>query len=53
MLVLGNESNGISKEVQKLITSKVTIPQFGEIKKTESLNVATATAIFLSELVRN
>ena len=53
VLVLGNESNGISKEIQKLITSKVTIPQFGEIKKTESLNVATATAIFLSEIMRN
>ena len=53
VLVLGNESNGMSKEVQKLVTSKVTIPQFGEIKRTESLNVATATAIFLSELMRN
>ncbi len=53
VLVLGNESNGISKEIQKLITLKVTIPHFGEIKRTESLNVATATAILLSEFMRN
>lgn len=52
ILVLGNEANGISNEVQKLITSQITIPQFGEIKKTESLNVATATAILLSEFKR-
>lgn len=55
VLVLGNEANGISKEVQKLITSKITIPQFGEIKirRTNSLNVATATAILLSEFMRD
>ncbi len=52
ILVMGNEANGISKEVQKLITSKITIPQFGKTKKTESLNVATATAILLSEFMR-
>ena len=52
VLVLGNEANGISEEVQKLITQKITIPQFGEIKKTESLNVSTATAILLSEFMR-
>ena len=53
VLVLGNEANGISNEVQKLITSKVTIPQFGEVRRTESLNVATATAILLSEFMRD
>ena len=53
VLVLGNEANGISKEIQKLITSNITIPQFGEVKRTESLNVATATAILLSEFMRN
>jgi len=52
VLVMGNEANGISKEVQNLITHKITIPQFGEIKNTESLNVATATAILLSEFRR-
>jgi len=53
ILVLGNEANGISNEVRNLITNQITIPQFGEIKKTESLNVATATAILLSEFMRN
>ncbi len=52
VLVLGNESNGISEEIQKLITAKITIPQFGDKKRTESLNVATATAILLSEFMR-
>jgi tRNA G18 (ribose-2'-O)-methylase SpoU len=33
----------------KLIKNKLSIPRFGEIQKTESLNVATATAIILSE----
>ena len=53
VLIIGNEANGISQKIQNLITSKITIPQFGEIKKTESLNVATATAILLSEFHRN
>lgn len=53
ILVLGNEANGISKEVEKHITQRLAIPRFGAIKKTESLNVATATAIFLSEFKRN
>ena len=52
ILVLGNEANGISKEVAQTVNYKLAIPRFGEIQKTESLNVATATAIFLSELKR-
>jgi TrmH family RNA methyltransferase len=35
-----------------LITQKLSIPRFGDLQKTESLNVATATAIFLSEFKR-
>ncbi|MDX1761731.1 MAG: RNA methyltransferase, partial [Christiangramia sp.] len=31
---------------------KITIPQFGKNQSTESLNVATATSIFLSEFRR-
>ncbi|MDR5589557.1 RNA methyltransferase [Christiangramia sp. SM2212] len=53
IIVMGNEANGISEEIQKLITRKITIPQFGEIQKTESLNVATATSIVLSEFKRS
>lgn len=53
IIVLGNESNGISEDVQRLITNKITIPRFGSLQQTESLNVATATAIVLSEFCRN
>lgn len=52
VLILGNEANGISEEVKKMVRKKLTIPKFGESQKTESLNVATATAIFLSEFRR-
>ncbi len=53
ILVLGNEANGISKEVEHTINKRISIPRFGALKKTESLNVATATAILLSEFRRN
>ncbi len=52
-IVMGNEANGISKEIEKLIDRRITIPQFGINQKTESLNVATATAIVLSEFKRS
>lgn len=48
-IVLGNESNGISAEVERLITKKITIPRFGEA---ESLNVGIATAVVLDNLRR-
>ncbi|TBX70582.1 RNA methyltransferase [Flavobacterium silvisoli] len=53
ILVLGNEANGISATLEKIITNRISIPRFGEMQQTESLNVATATAIFLSEFRRN
>ncbi len=52
IIVMGNEANGISSEVEAYITKKLVIPQFGASHETESLNVATATAIFLSEFRR-
>ncbi|WP_308990532.1 RNA methyltransferase [Mariniflexile litorale] len=52
VLVMGNEANGISKEVEAIITDKISIPRFGDLQATESLNVATATAILLSEFRR-
>lgn len=51
ILVMGNEANGISDAILATITEKVTIKQFGQ-KTTESLNVATATAILLHEIRR-
>jgi TrmH family RNA methyltransferase len=53
ILILGNEANGVSKEVKKQIQHKISIPRFGKTQETESLNVATATAILLSEFKRN
>jgi TrmH family RNA methyltransferase len=52
IIIMGNEANGISEELEKLAPNRLTIPRFGDIQKTESLNVATATAIILSEFRR-
>jgi RNA methyltransferase, TrmH family len=53
IIIMGNEANGISAEIEKMVTTRLTIPRFGKLQKTESLNVATATAIVLSEFKRN
>ncbi|PWK19148.1 TrmH family RNA methyltransferase [Xanthomarina spongicola] len=53
ILILGNEANGISKDIEKLVSKKIAIPRFGNVQATESLNVATATAILLSEFRRS
>ena len=53
IVVLGNEANGISLEIEALCTERIAIPRFGDLQQTESLNVATAAAITLSELRRN
>lgn len=50
VLVMGNESNGISKDIEKLVTDKITIPAYSQ---TESLNVAISTAILLDNWKRN
>ena len=47
ILVIGNESKGISEEVMQLATQKITIPKTGAA---ESLNAAVATGIILSHL---
>jgi len=52
IIVLGNEGNGISTKVSAVISKRIAIPQYGN-KSTESLNVATATAILLHEIRRN
>ncbi|MGB0880557.1 MAG: TrmH family RNA methyltransferase [Polaribacter sp.] len=53
ILILGNEANGVSESIKTLVKNKVSIPRFGNIQQTESLNVATATAILLSEFRRS
>jgi RNA methyltransferase, TrmH family len=52
IIVMGNEANGIASDLEKIIKHRLTIPRFGTLQKTESLNVATATAIVLSEFRR-
>ncbi len=50
VLVMGNEGRGISEETTQYINRKLYIPPFGvEAPASESLNVATATAIALSQ----
>ncbi len=51
-IILGNESNGISKNIEKNITHKISIPSFNKTKYAESLNIASATAIICSEFKR-
>jgi TrmH family RNA methyltransferase len=60
ILVMGNESNGITPEIEKLITKKISIPNFGGgvypntviSGRAESLNVAIATAVLLDNWTR-
>lgn len=49
VIVIGNESKGVSKEIQELADIKIKIPMLG---KTESLNAAVATSIIAYEGVR-
>ena len=49
VIVIGNEANGVSKEILELADKKVKIPMLG---KTESLNAAVATGIITYEYVR-
>lgn len=48
-ILIWNESNGISKEIEKLVSKKITIPRFWEA---ESLNAWVATAIILDNVKR-
>ncbi len=50
IIVMGNESHGISDELNTYITHKITIPKFGEA---ESLNVAVATAVICDNVRSN
>ena len=50
VLILGNEANGISPEVRALTDGIITIPRFGKLQQTESLNVAMAGAIVMSQV---
>ena len=49
VIVIGNEANGVSKNVLEYADEKIKIPMLG---KTESLNASVATSIILYEYVR-
>ncbi|HYF66825.1 MAG TPA: RNA methyltransferase [Ohtaekwangia sp.] len=49
LVLIGNESHGISPQYEKFVTDKITIPRFGHA---ESLNAAIATAIICDNLRR-
>ena len=50
VIVIGNEANGVEKEILDYADEKIKIPMLG---KTESLNASVATAVILYEYVRN
>ncbi len=56
LIVIGNESKGISVGVQKFVTNNIRIPSFSHFKniigEAESLNAAVATSIICSEFRR-
>ncbi len=49
VVVIGNEANGVSKEIMAMADKKVKIPMLG---KTESLNAGVAAGIMIYEYVR-
>lgn len=51
LVVMGNESNGVSGAVAAEVDSRLFIPSYGD-SKAESLNVAVATAVTLAEFRR-
>lgn len=53
IVIMGNEANGISQAIENRVGQRISIPRFGDLQQTESLNVATAAAIILSEFRRN
>ena len=50
VLVIGNESRGITPEVQQYITHRISIPNLGGTA--ESLNASVACAILMAELLK-
>ena len=49
IIVIGNEANGVSKEIQEIADEKTKIPMLG---RTESLNASVAAGIVMYEYVR-
>jgi len=53
LIVMGNEGNGISTEIEQLVSEKLLIPNYPIGQATsESLNVGVATALVCGEFRR-
>lgn len=53
-ILLGNEGKGISEELEKLVTNRITVPSFSTTKNTtDSLNISVAAGIICSEFKRS
>ena len=53
MIVIGNESEGISAQMEKMVSDKLYIPPYpADSPGSESLNAAIATAITVAEFRR-
>jgi len=53
ILIVSSESHGLSNYLETFVSKKINIPKFSEnLSSAESLNVATAAAILLSEFRR-
>lgn len=50
VIVIGNESNGVSKEIQEIANVRIKIPMVGQ---TESLNAGVAASLMAYEILRN
>ena len=50
IIVFGSESNGISKEIKKVINDYISIPKTVSNSSAESLNLSISVAIFLSKI---
>jgi len=48
-IVVGSEGLGVRRNIVKLCSDRITIPQYGKI---DSLNASVATAVALYEVVR-
>jgi len=52
LIIMGSEGQGISAETAKIINRKISIPSYAQGQTSESLNVAVAASITISEFKR-
>ena len=49
VIVIGNEANGIGRQVAGLVSRRLTIPRYGQYRQAESLNAAVAASIVVAQ----